>query len=726
MARRFIVRVRAQTLDQIRVPWSSTQWESSLFLHHLQSRKTPVFYFSADSRTVGEFCNLFPDAYRSLTLTANRICDGFIPFWCMGEQKVGKKVEWNRDPLTQVEWPVLFQGDIDYRDSDRIGDIRTVWELNRHQWMVPLAQAFFVSGDARYFDHLEYLIYSWVEANPVDVGCNWISSMELALRVQSWIWIAYYAGGLDSGSQLSDCLIKGIFQHTHHIEKNLARFSSANNHLLVEASTLSIVGMLFPEFKCRLRWQRKGLGLLDEGLEKQINSDGVSAEQAVHYHAFVLEAVLLVVILAERNQVPIPRKIRNTAHKMAAFLGALTDLYGNVPSLGDSDNGVIVRLGGNEENHARTLRTISSVVFQKLPLKIASDSFTEAAYWLLGREGKELFDTVPVRTQGKALEVYPDGGYAIVQAETERKKDNARLTFSAGPHGFGELCAHAHADALSVTASVNGVDILIDPGTYCYNIEREWRDYFRSTDAHNTVTVDDRNQSQILGSFLWGKRTDAVLASHRSERWCQFVCGYHDGYSPVRHHRYVMYLEIGLCLIVDRLVGDETIRKYDLCFQLDKHIKPVICDDKIEMWYGGKVLTKMWLTSSSDLDVSITHSQASDHFLEKHPTQRIVGTREGQGEVIFISLLSIGDIDLDIVKKKNGFVHFKTSGLDHFVSVNSAQTNMLDFCGDYLYLLCEGDMNLQKAFVYQGEKFSFLGQDLIGSLKNKEEYWVMG
>ena len=40
-----------------------------------------------------------------------------------------------------------------------------------------------------------------------------------------------------------------------------------------------------------------------------------------------------------------------------------------------------------------------------------------------------------------------------------------------GPHGFLSIAAHAHADALAIEVRHEGVEILVDPGTYCYSSE---------------------------------------------------------------------------------------------------------------------------------------------------------------------------------------------------------------------------------------------------------------
>lgn len=83
----------------------------------------------------------------------------------------------------------------------------------------------------------------------------------------------------------------------------------------------------------------------------------------------------------------------------------------------------------------------------------------------------------------------------------------------AGPHGFLSIAAHGHADALSVEVRVDGVDVLADPGTYCYHGEPKWRAYFRGTRGHNTIEVAGRDQSLSGGPFLWVRQAPTVLRS---------------------------------------------------------------------------------------------------------------------------------------------------------------------------------------------------------------------
>src|SRR5262249_17637739 len=112
-----------------------------------------------------------------------------------------------------------------------------------------------------------------------------------------------------------------------------------------------------------------------------------------------------------------------------------------------------------------------------------------------------------------------------------------------GPHGYLSIAAHAHADALAVEVRCGGVDILADPGSYCYHGEREWRSYFRSTIAHNTVELDGRSQSSEGGPFLWlrhanGREVDVLDIGDAAEWTAE-----HDGYAcldePAQHRRCV-------------------------------------------------------------------------------------------------------------------------------------------------------------------------------------------
>jgi len=134
-----------------------------------------------------------------------------------------------------------------------------------------------------------------------------------------------------------------------------------------------------------------------------------------------------------------------------------------------------------------------------------------------------------------------------------------------GPHGYLSIAAHAHADALSVEVRYAGIDILADPGTYCYHGERAWRSYFRSTIAHNTAELDGRSQSAERGPFMWANHARAreveVIDDGDIARWT----AEHDGYAsldpPALHRRSVLLDRASRSIdIIDEIQGSHQVR----------------------------------------------------------------------------------------------------------------------------------------------------------------------
>ncbi|MCL6091648.1 MAG: heparinase II/III-family protein, partial [Actinobacteria bacterium] len=139
---------------------------------------------------------------------------------------------------------------------------------------------------------------------------------------------------------------------------------------------------------------------------------------------------------------------------------------------------------------------------------------------------------------------FDDAGLTILRGNTD---DGAEVwcRCDSGPHGFLSIAAHGHADALSVEVRHAGVEILADPGTYCYHDEPEWRAYFRSTLGHNTLEVGGRDQSVAAGPFLWSAQANTKLISVEMTQDAEATSwsAEHDGYAslepPVTHRRTV-------------------------------------------------------------------------------------------------------------------------------------------------------------------------------------------
>jgi hypothetical protein len=139
-------------------------------------------------------------------------------------------------------------------------------------------------------------------------------------------------------------------------------------------------------------------------------------------------------------------------------------------------------------------------------------------------------------------EAFRDAGLVLLRT-SPREGPEIWCRCDGGPHGFLSIAAHAHADALSVEVRHDGVDVLADPGTYCYHGEPAWRQWFRSTAAHNTLEVAGTDQSESGGPFLWASHARARTLECRTDGRRQSWAAEHDGYRrlpvPATHRRTV-------------------------------------------------------------------------------------------------------------------------------------------------------------------------------------------
>jgi hypothetical protein len=126
--------------------------------------------------------------------------------------------------------------------------------------------------------------------------------------------------------------------------------------------------------------------------------------------------------------------------------------------------------------------------------------------------------------------------------------------FDAGEHGYMNG-GHAHADALSMTLSLAGRPLLVDPGTAAYTIDLRLRDRFRGTASHNTLTIDNQPQARPDGPFHWRTRTNASLHGWRSHPRIDWAEASHDGYRPLQHRRSVLRTTESGWLVVDEVLG---------------------------------------------------------------------------------------------------------------------------------------------------------------------------
>lgn len=478
----------------------------------------------------------------ALRAAADELLAGRWDVFALRGAELGFPPQWNRDPKTGKVAPMRAGPSIDYRDASLVGDIKYLWEPSRHLALVTLAQAWHASGERRYADGARTLLLSWLEQCPYPQGVHWSSALELGVRLLNWA-----AAWQLLGDAIDDVWrahwLRAIYQHCHFVRHHLSRHSSANNHLMGEYMGLFVASLQWPCWPQSAGWRAAAQrGLEAQGLA-QNHADGVNKEQAIYYHHEVMDMMLLCHLAARANGLQFSAEWLQRLERMAEFVAALMDAGGNVPMFGDADDARMLRLDGAEADGVtpyRSLLASCALLFGRGDFKAKAGALDARNRWLFA-DADARWQAIPAARAAAPRTAFPHGGYYLLGRDFESPQE-VRIVVDCAPLGYLSIAAHGHADALSFTLSSGGEELLVDPGTFAYHTQRAWRDYFRSTAAHNTVQVDGQDQSEIAGNFMWLRKAHSVALAHEAT---QLFEGTQDGYmrlrDPVMHRRVIRF-----------------------------------------------------------------------------------------------------------------------------------------------------------------------------------------
>ena len=466
-----------------------------------------------------------------------------------GYQYSEYRKRWHAAFQSLDDWPMRFAADYAFGDEGAPGDIRTNWELNRHRQFTLLAKSYFVTSTDDYFSELSDLFEDWNEQNPFMWGPEWASPMEESIRLINWLVTAAFleAAGDEATDGLRRRLVVGAWVMAAHVRQHYSRYSSANNHTIVEMAGVAVAATVFGEHE----WLDEALALLESEVAHQTHPDGVNKEQALHYQLFVMEGLCLVSHVLRTIGKALPASLVERLHSMASYVRACSVGGGKCVEFGDDDGGVILCLGPEKPCYSDYVLALVTLELELDCRWVEDVRCCETVDWLYGKRRLQSANALPL-TQNASVESFPDGGVTIVRFD----EGHGVLAFDHGPLGFGRLAAHGHADALSVQLYVDGEPVLIDPGTFIYNGDRRMRDKFRSTCVHNTVCVGGRDQSEALGPFLWGRKANVSGFALEECEGCITMSAEHDGYSPVGIRRTVEVRGANV-VIIDEVDGKQ-------------------------------------------------------------------------------------------------------------------------------------------------------------------------
>jgi Heparinase II/III-like protein/Heparinase II/III N-terminus len=399
--------------------------------------------------------------------------------------------------------------------------LKHVWELSRLAPVVDLAIAWHLTRDRRFSIRVVELLDSWTWALDSRSSFLWGSGVEAALRLMSLDWIIrLLASDPVAARALSDLQRLGpcIDRHLDRLARFPSRFSSANNHALIEAAGLVVGSIAFrPRGKAEV-WETLGLKRLLHELGVQVDEAGISKEKAASYHALVTEVLVMTVASFDLAGRARPSALVGVLSTLVGGAHALVGL--GIPQTGDSDDSTV--FGSDLRPSLVHACDLGAAI---LGIELSSNGWGQTSI-----QSRLLRDVAVVNGESPLVRPPSDRLLAFQSWLVPLRASEVVATMRSGPIGYLSVAAHAHADFTSVELNVEGQRVLVDPGTFTYDSHPLWRRYFRSTAAHNCLCINGEDQAEYWGPFLWGTAPVARLTAFGLPG-CSTASVRHNGYA---------------------------------------------------------------------------------------------------------------------------------------------------------------------------------------------------
>ncbi|WP_051275669.1 heparinase II/III family protein [Aestuariibacter salexigens] len=456
---------------------------------------------------------------------------------------------------TEVHWSAIS----DFENG--VGDIKGVWEPSRMGWCVDMAHNYNCSGDHHWIKTINHWLNDWCLHNPANQGANWKCAQEASFRIMH---LAMCAVMLEQ-KQPSKVLVNFIEQHLTRIVPTLGYARAQdNNHGTSEAAALYIgASWLLRVSPHNAQWRmlfKIGERYLCERAERLIADDGTFSQYSVTYHRLMLQTFCMVETWRQFLSLPIlPVSLYERARVATRWLVQMVDDNSDdAPNLGTNDGAHILNLSGCDYRDFRPVVKHASALFD-VSSQPSSSLFNDGGFVTLRRHH----------------------AWAMMRAP--------RLRFRPG-----------QADFLHLDLWVDGINLLRDAGTYSYNCEKKWMEYFPSVRAHNAIEFDGTDQMPRLSRFLYGQWPDDAQLSldHLSNQASATFTDW-QGHT---HHRLVT-LEDERLIVIDKIsnVRRTAILRWRLCPDTWQQDRNTFSTDKFQIDINSaKSLTRLDLAEGAE------------------------------------------------------------------------------------------------------------------------------
>jgi hypothetical protein len=520
---RWLAPQRARRLDRDKLLTMSRASSVDELWARLRARPFPAVTARMDAAALDR---LEPGESGRIIDAARLACARTVDVLGTGPVRLGDSIDWARDYRVDMDWPSGFARSIDYVNRDRPSDIKVPWEISRLQWLIPVGQAYLLTGDEYYAEAVRDILRDWISKNPLAYTVNWSCAMEAAMRIFTWIWLFHVFAGSASWKDEAFRVrfLACLYLHADFTLRHIEKADINGNHYTADLAGLVMAGHFFGDFGDARRWREVGWSGLKDEIIRQVFSDGVDFEASSAYHRLVFELFLWPALFQQACGEDVPGLYAERLRAMARFTAAYSRRDGTSPLWGDADDARVLPLGGQKLGDHRYLVGMTALAFDDLELAGRFSGPRSELIWVFGPDRMAAFPVVPF--EPVASEGFAQGGAYVM-----RHKDN-HVFIDCGPLGLAGRGGHGHNDALSFEAWLEGAPLVIDRGCFVYTASFDKRNEFRSTLSHNTPCVDQEEMNRFDPDNLWTMQNDAraECTIWQSDARKDLFIGKHHGY----------------------------------------------------------------------------------------------------------------------------------------------------------------------------------------------------
>jgi hypothetical protein len=418
------------------------------------------------------------------------------------------ELDFNKDYLDRFEIEYIYRdkftfinltNEVDLSEAWNNKDLQHLWRYNLHyfEYLFKLANEYSKDNtQIKYYKKYKELIRNWIENNSFAYGDGW-HPYTISLRITNWIsTYEVFKEKIKHDHDFDRVFRESIYLQYKYLQINLEK-DVLGNHYFENIKALLIGSIFFNDIKVKNRFKKELL----KQLEEQILEDGMHFELSPMYHKIILENLIKISYWLRDEK--IYKNLIIYIQKMINVTFSFEENFGKTPAFNDSADGV--------SKDFKCLLEVCNKYFGLNPQ--SNTNFNNSGFYIIeDRYKKLIFDT------GDICPTY--------------------------------LPAHGHCDALSFELSINGLPLIVNSGTYQYE-SGKWRNHFRSTKTHNTVTISEHEQSEIWGSFRVAKRIKKIRRKQFIYKNIEFYVGSFVSYKGEEHKRYIGYLDDDTIIVLD-------------------------------------------------------------------------------------------------------------------------------------------------------------------------------